>query len=862
MKIEALRVRNLRKFGAKGLAIENFAPGINLLARPNEFGKSALFDALRAGLFFKPTANNRETRALKPEAGGDPLVEIDLSSQQGSFRVRKHFMGSRKGSGTQLLERPTLRELAREDAAIAKIAEMLGAASPTEGTPGLLWLAQGEGFAPGLSGEQRKTADGLLSSEVTEAAMGGDVGRVRSRTEAELQKLETLKTGKATGEMATALKTVSTLESDVAELEQKVRLSSDLRSEVEGLSKREARLSEPKETERRREELREARLAAKEAELDLQKASHTREQLAAAEAALQTARDKQTELQASLKELESKEKARGMAAAALTAVQDDLGHTEAALKAASEKREGEQARHDTLSREFAEARRNEALEREQAEAERLRETKERVDTVMKDAQRLREVLKAPAIDLAQLAKLETAVLRAKAAEEAEAPVLTLEEGGPATLNGEDLRAGEGQTLSGSAAIEIGGTRLTVDVPDRGNLARSRATAEGELAAFLSAAGAKNAEDAAEIERSRKAAEADLKRLDAERKRLAPDGLGAIEARLETLAAAEQPAGDLRRLEDIEPLLDEAKTALDAASADERRAQAFHKAASDKALEAKFAAATNEKDCERLLSQLGDEAARAGKLAAAEDAVLAGERARGARASELEALEKNVAAGQAATTRLKRLEEVERKLGQELSSLRENLAQKRGQLRALDADGAEEQLAAAVELLEAASQRAEQLEERRKALRMLLTLIDDEEAQRRDRVVEPVMATIRPMAARLLGAEALRFDSEWRPEAVDRQGLALGDAQLSGGTREQLALLTRIGFAKLAASQGEPMPLILDDPLSYADDDRIKVSFDLLHELAQETQIIIFSCHEQVFDELGAHRLETEAFPEN
>ena len=46
------------------------------------------------------------------------------------------------------------------------------------------------------------------------------------------------------------------------------------------------------------------------------------------------------------------------------------------------------------------------------------------------------------------------------------------------------------------------------------------------------------------------------------------------------------------------------------------------------------------------------------------------------------------------------------------------------------------------------------------------------------------------------------------------------AALSGGTQEQIALLTRLAFARLLARTGRPIPVILDDPLAFADDARL------------------------------------------
>ncbi|WP_324290999.1 hypothetical protein [Asticcacaulis sp. SL142] len=73
-------------------------------------------------------------------------------------------------------------------------------------------------------------------------------------------------------------------------------------------------------------------------------------------------------------------------------------------------------------------------------------------------------------------------------------------------------------------------------------------------------------------------------------------------------------------------------------------------------------------------------------------------------------------------------------------------------------------------------------------------------------------------------------------------------------REQLAILTRLAFARLMARNGRPAPVILDDALVYSDDDRIEKMFNALHRQAMDQQIIVFSCRQRAFSNLGGHRL--------
>lgn len=64
--------------------------------------------------------------------------------------------------------------------------------------------------------------------------------------------------------------------------------------------------------------------------------------------------------------------------------------------------------------------------------------------------------------------------------------------------------------------------------------------------------------------------------------------------------------------------------------------------------------------------------------------------------------------------------------------------------------------------------------------------------------------------------------------------------LSRGTRAAAYLLLRVGLAQHMSSMGEPVPLILDDPLVDLDDVRLENFLELIAELASEVQILLFT----------------------
>lgn len=71
----------------------------------------------------------------------------------------------------------------------------------------------------------------------------------------------------------------------------------------------------------------------------------------------------------------------------------------------------------------------------------------------------------------------------------------------------------------------------------------------------------------------------------------------------------------------------------------------------------------------------------------------------------------------------------------------------------------------------------------------------------------------------------------------------GAEYLSAGAGDQLYLALRLAICQLLLPEGrEAPPLILDDALSNFDDSRADAAMELLREIAQNRQVILFTCH--------------------
>ena len=74
--------------------------------------------------------------------------------------------------------------------------------------------------------------------------------------------------------------------------------------------------------------------------------------------------------------------------------------------------------------------------------------------------------------------------------------------------------------------------------------------------------------------------------------------------------------------------------------------------------------------------------------------------------------------------------------------------------------------------------------------------------------------------------------------------------MSSGTRDQLYLALRLASLEKYMESSEPMPFIVDDILVDFDDARSQAALNSLAELAEKTQVILFTHHSRVVEQSG------------
>ncbi len=150
-------------------------------------------------------------------------------------------------------------------------------------------------------------------------------------------------------------------------------------------------------------------------------------------------------------------------------------------------------------------------------------------------------------------------------------------------------------------------------------------------------------------------------------------------------------------------------------------------------------------------------------------------------------------------------------------------------------------------LEALESRRDELLEQYEALEIAIATLREANEEMQQRFAPELGRRAGEIMARLTGGKyaALSFSRELDASAK-REGdtVAHEKAFLSEGTADQLYLALRLAICELALPEGCSCPIILDDALVNFDDERMGYALELLEEMAEKRQIILFSCHDR------------------
>lgn len=854
MKLRRVRLQNVRRFDAP-VEVAGIADGLNVLAAPNERGKSTLFDAVQA-VFFAPHRSRAQTiKALQPHAGGGPEVAVEVETSHGLFRIEKRWLSRPEVRVTQ-----GARLVAQADDAEAWIADLLGGGA---GPTGLLWVRQGITALDQQDGaiEARRDLLSSVAGEVEAMTGGRRMDAALRRCREDLARYHTDKGRARTGgPLAEAQKKVEGLTNRRAMLAEQVATMEQALTRRHEVRRHLAELRDPAAVEARQARLIEAAAALTRAERHAEAVEKAAEavalsglKLAQTTQALESLRVSRREHSDAARAAKAHGTTRADAEAALIEARARLAEAEtAARSAASAATDAARLLNASLRHEAA----KEGARRRTELIARI-EKAEEAQTSLQQAT-LRAAIGPTAKQMGRLDELAQAVATARRLQAAQAVKITMSHGpqgaGGVAIDGSALPEGEPIAITSQAVLSLRGLgELMIDPGGQGGTEAEGTDAEAALSSALGQFGYADRDSARVAAQARQMAEGEAHHARATLDVLAPEGVAALRAILSALPEAVTEE-DLPSSEAAQQAYDAAEVARQAAEATRETARA--RVATSRERMARAAAAM-EGASERLLRAesalpAGDPAAREIELDGTR-ATLAGELAAAeARRDELSRAAPDLASARAARDRAQSVIEAAR-------AEAEKLTLEMGQLDTLidlrASEAVEEELADTEARLAAAEAQLQRVTFEVAVLQRLEAALDAARTQARERYFAPVMAELAPLL-RLIWPEAdLRFDdATLLPSTLIRAGQEEELDILSGGTQEQIALLVRLAFARMHARAGRAAPLILDDALVFTDDDRIEAMFDALHRQAADLQIIVLTCRQRAFRDLGGNRL--------
>jgi uncharacterized protein YhaN len=188
---------------------------------------------------------------------------------------------------------------------------------------------------------------------------------------------------------------------------------------------------------------------------------------------------------------------------------------------------------------------------------------------------------------------------------------------------------------------------------------------------------------------------------------------------------------------------------------------------------------------------------------------------------------------------------------EISQLSEIIGREKNELARMDGSGK------AAELAEESQQdlaKIRRLTERYIRLKLSTKILREEieryRAENQDPVLKIASGYFKDLTLGSFAGLRTDIDDQGHPVliGVRPNGSWLQVGGMSSGTCDQLYLALRLATLEWRIQSSEPMPFIVDDILINFDDQRSKATLKALSNLAEKTQVILFTHHGQVFED--------------
>ena len=876
LHLTRLQIEQLRQF-RQPYVLNDLTLGLNIFSGPNEAGKSTLVRAIRAAFFERHRSTSVEDLRPWGDSAACPTVEIDFNFNGQSCQLIKSFFTKKRCNlrvGNQAMEGVDAEDYLANLFGFAFAGKGVSKAEHW-GIPGLLWVEQGSGQDLDVShaSDHLRTALGSqMQGDVANslAATGGD--ELLARLQAQRNELLT-QAGNPRADYAKVGEQVDQLQEELNGLEQQINLYQQQVDELALLRQQHLADEKDKPWDALDVQLREAQ--AKQVELDTLK-----QRLKADRSRLAQLIQTETLLQRQLNGFETQEKAARDREQESQRAQSQLEAAASAVEIA--KQQAAQVRQRTqAAREALQVARQESLrdtlivERNTAAeaAEKLQQSLENAKGEEIKLLKLRANAAAKQITKREVTKL---VEHDQAAREAHIKLqavatrvrLELVDG----VQVDAVSSGRSEKLTGQSELllhsetslalpGVGSMRISPGGEDLSELDRQHRKKAQTLLNELQRLGVADVAAAQQRLHDFNDLVGQIKLAEQLLNSFAPDGLAELQAAIDTALGKTRQSQDA--LERLPAPSEQPALALETAELEQESAEAAEKTNSDDARETELAYATAQSRAEHAAMELTTTKAYLADPNRAEmqrqcQQDLAGNRVEQSVLQEriddanaqLEQANPDIVAQD-----IERLKLSYQRIQEDHKKRHETVLLLQNTLELAGAKGLEEQQQEVSGDLSRAKKRQREFARRAAALKLLCEMLEAKRNATLQRLQAPLLQRVKHYLQLLFPGSSIELDLGLAPKKLIRR-LASGQTEvgnigaLSFGAREQLHLISRFAYADLLAAAGKPTLLILDDALVHSDESRLAQMKRVIFDSAQRHQILLFTCHPNVWRDVG------------
>lgn len=887
MRLHRIRLTDVR--GVSERTIDLPDTGVTIIEGPNEVGKTTTAEAVDLLFEFKDSSKTAQVRDLQPvSTDAGPRVEVEFSTGEHRGVYAKQWG---RGRSTRLhLAAPRIEQLSGDEAH-ERVRRILD-----DTVDPALWRAlrvvQGESLAPAAWQHVPSLGQALdraaADVEVSRAgALCGEHEDLFTRVQAECARFFTARSGQPTGALASAAAAYAQAHADVLELRrreaettQDVDEASRLARELTGIGEREGRLSDT---------LKQARGDAARLQLLYAALDRSAAGLAGLEVEVAAIRRECHERRLLVDDVTERERTAATLRPQVAALQGQSERAAARHRVTVERVAAARAARDRARRRLRGADEERTAARHRLDLAQLTTRLAAAATQLQRLAAADAVLEQSRVDDSFLRRVEeqsSALWQATRARELAAPTMTVVRlGEPEVwLDGAPYDAAD----QGSADVELSVTaERSVEVAGVVRVVVSTGSGGDDLEADVDRAQAALAEllDGAGVESVEAARAASERRRGATHEReLAAAALGqhlgpqtweslhgqvtALRAQVATTATAEASScsapsadGDAPDADEVVALdqahteaarlLAEAEGALTRAERLRDHAAAAVADTRDELTRLSERLATHECEHERLVRRLtlarterDDDDLESAALDARRRLVQS-EQLLAKRRAEVEAADPDRVA-----LTLTNAEALSKRLSTERQDLQSLADQVRGRLSSCESLGLFDRLADAEGVFDTAVRELDSVQQRARAARLLARTMAERRDAARSRYVAPYRSAVQRLGRFVFG-DGFEVEVDGELQVVSRTlgGLTVPATSLSGGAREQLALVERLACAELVGPE-EGVPVVIDDALGWSDPDRLQRMGALLSAAGKHSQVIVLTCQPERYQHVG------------